>query len=455
MKLQEVHNIYFLGIGGIGMSALARHFHSLGVVAGGYDRSLSPLTASLQAEGISVTDSGQPDQIPDSTQLIIYTPAIPADHPLMRHARERGLPLMKRAEVLGLITRDKPTIAVAGSHGKTTVGWMLAQVFFKAKRPFRALLGGISANHHSNYLAVEGTDECFIVEADEYDRSFLHLQPSLAAITSMDADHLEIYGNSKGLTEAFSHFAQNIRPGGRLILKKGLEPVIQNPGATTTYHLDDPSADVHCQEIEVVSGHYRALFRGLSYTLPVSVGAPGRHNLENALAAAALAQAAGISPAHIAAGLADFRGVKRRFEVCYEHPDMTYIDDYAHHPEEIRACIESVRELYPGKRLSVIFQPHLYSRTRDLAASFASSLSLADELLLLDIYPAREAPIPGVGPDSILQGLRMAQARQVQKEDIPQEIRKLNPGVLLTLGAGDIGLLSKEIVKTLENMHRQ
>jgi UDP-N-acetylmuramate--alanine ligase len=447
MNLSRIQHIYFLGIGGIGMSALARYFHDRGVDVSGYDRTPSPITRALQEEGIQVRFDQDPGQIPADTRLVVYTPAIPQGSPLMEAARERQLPMMKRSEVLGGITRDLPCIAVAGTHGKTTVCAMLAHILKTAGIPAEALMGGIAVNYNSNYLGAK--DPLWIIaEADEFDRSFLHLQPLLATITSMDADHLDIYGTRDRLRESFGLFAGRVREGGKLLLRKGLELPEGRRGEILTYALEE-GADYMAGAIRVEDGRYVADFRGRLDLPGLLLGVPGRHNVENALAAAALAAQAGAAPEAIRQALGTFLGVRRRFETCYKDAATVYIDDYAHHPGELRACIETARELYPGWSVTGIFQPHLYSRTRDLAWEFADSLAMLDELLLMDIYPAREEPIPGVNSRMLLGRVPLGNKHLVDMDQLMQRLEAKRPAVLLTMGAGDIDRLREPIVRLL------
>jgi UDP-N-acetylmuramate--alanine ligase len=454
MNISSLHSIYFIGIGGIGMSALARYFHSRGVKVCGYDKTPSALTSALEQEGIDIQFEENPGHIPDGLELAVYTPAVPAGNALFVHLKKAGVPLMKRAEVLGMIAAGIPTIAVAGTHGKTTITSMLAHIFIGAGMPAEALLGGISVNYHTNYTGSKDP-RWLIAEADEYDRSFLHLFPEIAAITATDTDHLDIYGSREQLEASFSIFIKNIRSGGTLLLKHGLDKPEAFSGRLLTYHLDSPEADYHTSQIKVADGRFQASMAGRLNLPDVSLGMPGRHNVENALAAAALASLAGISDTHIIHGLSSFKGVKRRFETCFQNRDVVYIDDYAHHPEEIKAAINTARELYPQKKISVIFQPHLYSRTRDLAAGFAESLSAADEVLLMDIYPAREEPIAGVDAHLILKMMDPEKVRMLLTNKLEEELTSQPKEVLLTLGAGDIDRLSKDIIQIFKNKRSQ
>ncbi len=449
MDLNRLHNIFFLGIGGIGMSALARYFHARGIAVSGYDRTPSPITEALQNEGIKVWFEDQESILPPQIDLAVYTPAVPKNAILFAALSAKSVPLIKRAELLGLISGQVPTIAVAGTHGKTTISTMVAHILITAGIRTSAFLGGISTNYQTNYLGDE-QPEWMVVEADEFDRSFLNLRPEIALISAMDADHLDIYGTKEALQDSFAEFAKRIKPGGTLLMKKGLSAGQAFSGRTLTYHTE-LDADFIAKDIEVKEGHYFAAIDGLLQTSQFVLGLPGRHNLENALGAAAIAWSMGIETNHITHALSTFRGVKRRFETCYQGQQTVFIDDYAHHPEEIRACIEAVRELYPGRKITAIFQPHLYSRTRDLAQQFAQSLALADRLLLLDIYPARELPIEGVTSKRLLDKIGMTEKKLLNKDDILPELERNHPEVLLTMGAGDIDRLVPDIATFLKN----
>ncbi len=451
MNIEGIKNIYFLGIGGIGMSALARYFYTRGVSVSGYDKTPSPLTRQLQEEGIIVHYEDDPALVPASVQLVIYTPAVPASTKMFRHLSCREVPMKKRAEVLGMISRGTPTIAVAGTHGKTTVSAMTAHILKTADIPCAAFLGGILTNYNSNYLG-SSNPRWMVIEADEYDRSFLHLNPDLALITSMDADHLDIYKSESHLQESFSLFAGKIKPGGTLVLKKGLKEPKEFQGKLMHYHLSEP-ADFTTSDIRVEEGKYVVDFSGKLNLENIPLGSGGRHNVENALAAAALAWIGGAGEKDIARGLNSFLGVKRRFEMCFRSSKTVYIDDYAHHPEELKAAISAARELFPGKKLTGIFQPHLFSRTRDLEKEFAQSLALLDELILMDIYPARELPIEGVSSEALLEKIPLKNKKLVKREELLTEVEKMQPEVLLTMGAGDIDRFQQPIVELLKNRY--
>ena len=442
--------IYFVGIGGIGMSALARYFKHEGWQVAGYDRTPSPLTASLEAEGIAVHYEDSIDRIPEAFRdpqntRVIYTPAIPADHAELNWLRDNGFEVLKRSRMLGLLGEGKDVMAVAGTHGKTTTTTMVAHFNAVGAGEGSAFLGGISKNFDSNLVL--GTGRRMAVEADEFDRSFLQLHPKEAVITSVDPDHLDIYGTYKAVREAFAQFAGQIVPGGTLILKKGIElPLERTDIRWYTYHVDDRAADFHAENLRVDRGGY--------YTFDLvfpdrriegcRLGIPGLVNVENCVAACALVWCEGFtSDDALREALATFRGVQRRFDFWVNDPanpkGTIYMDDYAHHPAELRAMLTSVRKMFPDRELTVVFQPHLYTRTRDFAPEFSEVLSLADRVLLLPIYPARELPIQGVESGIILDGITVPRKKLIAKEQLFAEIEALpGGGILVTAGAGDI-----------------
>lgn len=443
MDLSHIHNIFFLGIGGIGMSALARHFNSQGFNVCGYDKTPAPLTDALIAEGIKIWFEDNEAIIPENTHLVVYTPAVPKDSVLFKAFIRLNLPMMKRAELLGLISANFPTIAVAGTHGKTTISAMVAHILKTAGIRVTAFLGGISANYNTNYIESE-QPEWIVVEADEFDRSFLHLTPQVALVSSIDADHLEIYGSVDALVDSFRAFAARIKPTGTLVIKKGLESKLASQSNVITYHSDIP-AQIFAKKIRTVEGGSYAVIDGLVKTQKFRPGLQGAHNLENATGAAAIAHCLNINSTVIAKALESFKGVKRRFEYLYFGAKTVYIDDYAHHPEEISACLEAARELFPEKEITVIFQPHLFSRTRDLADEFAKSLSKANHIILLDIYPARELPLEGINSAWLLGKINHQSKQLAQKADIIRLIGQNIPQVLITMGAGDIDRITAQI----------
>ena len=436
MNLQPITNVYFIGIGGIGMSALARYFNANGKVVAGYDRTSTDITEMLEKEGIKVHFTDEVEAIPASfknttTTLVVYTPAIPKDHKEMTFFQENGYQVVKRSEVLGFITKNSFCLAVAGTHGKTTTSSILAHIMVESGASVSAFLGGIAENFNSN-LVLKGS-EYTVVEADEFDRSFLRLSPNIACITSMDADHLDIYGDEQHLIEGFHEFAGKIKPGGSLIVRNGLNI------AGETYVLEDNS-DYSFQNIHIVDGiyHFDFKYTGGIYK-DITFMKPGRHNLLNALAAVAMAVKAGIAPEKLLPHLATFKGVKRRFSYIIKEKDFVFIDDYAHHPSEINALYQAVTEMYPNTPKTIVFQPHLFTRTRDFMNDFAKSLSQFDEVILLDIYPARELPIEGITSQVLLEKITTSKKTLVSKTELIPLLLKKRPQLLLAVGAGDIG----------------
>ncbi len=448
----KIRNIYFLGIGGIGMSALARFCRKKGYNTAGYDKTTTALTQMLEKEGIDITYSEKIEALagvfshsPDDS-LVVFTPAIPSDHPQYRFFQQNGYRMIKRSVILGEICRDFKTFAVAGTHGKTTTSCMAAHLMKSSNIQCNAFLGGLSANYNSNLLL--GNDSVMVVEADEYDRSFLTLYPYAAVITSMDADHLDIYGEPAMLEESFRLFASQIEKGGVCIQHQSLK-LDPTPGIKKiTYGLNGP-ADYYAADIHIQNGLYVFDIYGLIHLKKVCLGMPGLHNVENALAAVALALSAGADVEGIRKGLASFTGVKRRFETIYRSNQFTYIDDYAHHPSEINRCIESAKALYPDKKMTVVFQPHLFSRTRDFMDAFAGSLAMCDTLFLLDIYPARENPIPGITSEALLDKVKLRDKHMSSLKKFTSDWHPQEGEILLTLGAGDIDTLVEPLLNKL------
>jgi UDP-N-acetylmuramate--alanine ligase len=440
MKLEAIDRVYFVGIGGIGMSALARYFAKRGCLVGGYDKTRTDLCGALEQEGISIQYTDDSALLPEAFQgdrpetLVVYTPAIPSNAALLNYFKNNGFSLKKRSEVLGLISAGQFCIAVAGTHGKTTTSAMIAHILKETGYDCTAFLGGIATNYSSNFLL--GDNETVVVEADEYDRSFLTIHPDIAVITSMDADHLDIYGDSSKLEESFQLFAGQLKPEGTLIVKAGL-PIASG----LTYGLNS-RAEINALEVRIEDGSF--MFNFVAGELEIEnirMLLPGKHNVENAVAAIAVALKLGIDPLAIREAIGNFKGVRRRFEYVVKSESHIYIDDYAHHPEELRACFNAIRELYPEKKLTVIFQPHLFSRTRDFADEFAEVLSTVDDLLLLEIYPAREMPIEGVNSRMLLDKINLESKALINKENVRLRIQEINPELLLTVGAGDIDTL--------------
>jgi len=444
MEFKEYTHIYFIGIGGIGMSALALYFHAAGKQVAGYDRTATEITNKLMTEGIAIHFKDAMESVPEAflnkeTTLVIYTPAIPKSHSQFQYFGTNDFAVYKRAYILGEITRNSFCFAVAGTHGKTTTTSIIAHLLYECKASFSAFLGGISENYNSNLL-LEGTD-ISVVEADEFDRSFLNLSPDFACITSMDADHLDIYGDDESLKTSFTEFAACIKEGGKLFVKNGL------PLEGISYGLDD-KADYSAQNIRISQGAYLFDFRTpTGIYKDIQFNLPGRHNLSNALIALAMTAEYGFPQPQLAKALASYKGVKRRFTTHIKTDELVFVDDYAHHPAEIKAVYEALREMYPNDRIAAVFQPHLYSRTRDFMNDFASALSHFDELLLLDIYPARELPIEGITASRLLELIPNEQKQLVSKEALPKALMQSKARVHVTMGAGDIG----EEVENIKN----
>jgi UDP-N-acetylmuramate--alanine ligase len=453
-KLTDIKQVYFLGIGGIGMSALARYFASQGIAVSGYDRTATELTLQLEKEGIAVHYQDDPSKLPSGLtiedSLIVYTPAISTDHQEMNVLINRGFILHKRAEVLGIICNSQRTIAVAGTHGKTTVSTMVAHILKSSAIGCAAFLGGISKNYETNLLLDDTGSPWIVAEADEFDRSFLQLKPELAVITSMDADHLDIYGSHEKVIESFQLFAGQIKQGGALVLKKGLSV---GDGLSSLRIFDysiTEKADFCAENIELKHGFYQFDLKTPTFRIEKLVlNYPGLLNVENAVAASALAILAGVSPDEIRQALATYSGVKRRFDIQLNNEIFVLIDDYAHHPEELRATIQSVRDIYKGRTITGIFQPHLYSRTKDFAAGFAKSLDLLDEVVLLDIYPARELPMEGVSSALIFNQMQNSNKIMCDKKELVRLAASFKPGIVLMMGAGDIDTLVEPVKKQL------
>ena len=464
MELSKIKHIYFLGIGGIGMSALARYFLLTGKQVAGYDKTVTMLTTELKKEGMQIHFEDDISQIPPafksinekSSVLIVYTPAIPKEHREYLFFKEAGFTIKKRSEVLGMIANDSFTVAIAGTHGKTTTSSLTAHIFKTAQLDPAAFLGGITQNYNTNLILSENLHHqkektkkpLLVVEADEYDRSFLTLFPEIAVITSVDADHLDIYGDEKQVLESYSLFAKQIKK--LLIIKNTIASKIHVEIEKITYSVIDASATYFAQNVRVSNGAYhydivtpKAIFKD------VTLGLPGLHNVENSIAAVAVAVEMGISEDFIRNALASFRGVRRRFDYHIKTDALVFIDDYAHHPAELKAAISSAKEMYPHKKITGIFQPHLYSRTRDFADDFAESLDLLDECILLDIYPARELPIPGVDAKFLLDKMKSPGKSMCSKNDLVAELSKREIELLITMGAGDIDTLIKPITEAL------
>ena len=440
-------NVYFIGIGGIGMSAIARYYHKKGFKVSGYDKTPSPLTAALEEEGIEIHYEDNTDFIPKDVEstLVVYTPAIPKDMGELVYVQEKGYRVIKRSRTLGEITRGQRCMAVAGTHGKTTTSTLVSHIFTDTGEGCSAFLGGISKNYNSNLLTCQ--NDVVVVEADEFDRSFLQLYPEISVITSMDADHLDIYGDEAHIREAFKAYASQV--SGTVIAKHGLDITTADTKAEIkTYSFGNPEADFYAEALE--DGHFNLHYPG-GVIEDCVVGIPGWVNIENATGAAAIGLTYGLDPQKIKKALATFSGVKRRFDLQVKKPGCVYIDDYAHHPEEISAALSSIRNSYPDMKMTAIFQPHLYTRTRDFAPEFAEALSKADKLILLDIYPARELPIPGVTSEIIFKDVTCAEKVLLQRSELMDYLQNEELELVVTIGAGDIDRFVGEIAQMLEN----
>lgn len=455
VDLTHIKNIFFIGIGGIGMSALARYFNARGIAITGYDKTETALTKQLVAEGMSIHYVDDIALIPEGIELVIYTPAIPKNHTQLNYFLQNNFTVKKRSEILEILSANQFTVAVGGSHGKTSVTSMIAHIVAHAGVPCTAFLGGIATNYNSNFIHSNGNNEwlpnsgkeAFIIEADEFDRSFLRLTPDIAVITAVDTDHLDIYGSKENIEDAFIQFTQKIKPNGCAIVNENVSILSKIATKTITYGWNNANykvTNVHHENSEL---HFD--IKNDKQQLKIEncqLGMNGRHNAENALAATIIALQLGISADKIKSALASFKGIKRRFEFIIKRNDFVFIDDYAHHPEEIKRFVESVKELYADKKVTVIFQPHLFSRTYDLQTEFAASLSLADKVILLDIYPARELPVEGVTSKLIFDKITIAHKVLLQKEELLSYLsRNAKPEVLCTIGAGDIDKLVQPI----------
>jgi len=452
MDIKEYDNIFFLGIGGIGMSALARFFHVNNKKIAGYDRIQTALSLKLEALGMNIHYEDNIKNIPsdflntDKT-LIVYTPAIPTNNKELQFFQNKKFSILKRAAALGLISKEYDTIAIAGTHGKTTISTMTSHLLNKATIKANGFIGGISKNFNSNFVLAKNS-KLLVTEADEFDRSFLQLYPQMLLISSMDADHLDIYNNKEDLQNTFKEFVYQIEEGGTLIRKITLDLPQRENIKNYTYDINNDKADFYASDIQLEENLYTFTLHSPQQTIPnLKLGVSGWVNVENAIGAAAIALLKGISPKELQEGLLSYSGVKRRFDYRIQNNNIIYIDDYAHHPKELEAIIKSVRKIYPTKKISAIFQPHLYSRTQDFSKEFAKALSLLDELFLLDIYPARELPIAGVDSSIIFKNVTCAEKTICTKDEILDIIKNKKFDILLTLGAGDIDQLVPEIEK--------
>lgn len=450
MNINSLHNVVLLGIGGIGMSALARYLNQLHISVSGYDRTPSPLTVDLQHEGISVWFDDNIENLSKNIDLVIYTPAVPNDLKTFIYLKSKNIPFIKRAEFLGKLVSTNDCLAVAGTHGKTTTSAILAHILYNSPIGCTAFIGGIVNNYNTNYFSKNSGP--FVVEADEFDHSLLQLNPKIAAINSMDADHLDVYNNQKTLIETYQQFANQIDSNGFLIVKKGLESNFNCKAKIYTVSLSDLKSDYYSRNLHIENGFYVFdIHTPQGIIENTKFGGVGIINVHNAITATAMALCYGVEKEIIKAQLGTFSGVHRRLEFHLKSEKIVLIDDYAHHPEEIKAAIESVRLMFPNKKLTVVFQPHLFSRTRDFAVGFASSLDLANECFLLDIYPAREKPIERITSETIKNLMRLKEVQIVSKEKICSVVADSNPEVVLMLGAGDIDRLVKPMKELLKN----
>ncbi len=458
--IEKMNEVYFIGIGGIGMSAIARFFHAGGVKVSGYDKTPTVLTKELEASGIKVHYEENVELVPKKVDLVVYTPAIPAEHKELVYYQTNGYKVVKRSDVLQIISESSFNICIAGTHGKTTITTMVAHLLRDSGFGCNAFLGGIAVNYGTNFWSSE-RNVC-VIEADEYDRSFLKLSPDVAIITAMDADHLDIYGTAEAMEEAFIDFSKRVKPEGLLVRQFGLKRGKElKADRHLTYSLQNESADVYAANIRMMNGSYEfdvMMKDNMLENVRLNMG--GMHNVENAVAAITVASSLGIENDKIKAAIENFRGVKRRFEYVIRNERLVFIDDYAHHPEELRALINGAKTLFKQKKCTVIFQPHLYSRTRDLAEGFAQVLDLADEVILLPVYPARELPIEGVSSEMVLDKMMNEHKRVLKKEELISWIqqdyaRTLNKEfgeVLITAGAGDIDMLVEPIKSELKDL---
>jgi len=448
-RLDEIQHIYFIGIGGIGMSALARYFHANGKEVSGYDRTSTVLTRELEAEGMQVEYVDDTSTIPASIDTVVYTPAIPKDNKIRQFFIDKGFDLMKRSDVLQIISEGSFNICIAGTHGKTTISTMTAHLLRDSGYGCNAFLGGISVNYNTNFWS-DANNVC-VIEADEYDRSFLKLNPDIAVISAMDADHLDIYGTASEMEKAFISFSGKIKSGGILFSRLGLERENELTATVhSTYGVQNKRATIYADNIRTNEGAYVFDVLQDKWILKdVQLHMGGLHNVENSVAAIGIAHRLGITDEKILTAVSGFRGVKRRFEYIIKNTEQVFIDDYAHHPAELRALITSAKALFPDLKCTIIFQPHLFTRTRDLAEGFAASLDLADEVILLPVYPARELPIPGVNSSMIAGLMKNSKVTILEKERIKDWVANRKPRLLITAGAGDIDQLIKPLSAVL------
>lgn len=457
INFNNIPNIYFLGIGGIGMSALARYANAVGKNVSGYDLTESPLTRQLEEEGIAVHYTEEINQFSTiflkENTLVVRTPAVPDSNKELQYLKANGYQMVKRSELLGFLTSDKVCIAVAGTHGKTSVSTMITHLFCESGADVGAFLGGISRNFNSNLVLPDSPKSPVVTEADEYDRSFLQLHPTLSVVTAVDADHLDIYGTHEQVKEAFGQFVCNTVDDGKVLFKKGVNLMHYMPCTVRSYYYSiEEEADFCIRNLKIENEAFKFDFVTPYLILPeVSMSYPGRVNLENMVAAASVAILAGVDPMKVKAAMDTYKGVVRRFDVRFKNSEVIYIDDYAHHPHELETTIKSVKELYQNKKVLGIFQPHLFSRTNDFADGFAASLDLLDEAIILPIYPARELPLPGVTSALIIDKMKLEKKSLVELNDVVHELKNKEYDVLLTMGAGNIDRLIEPIVEVLNH----
>lgn len=457
MMWANLDSVYFVGAGGIGMSALARYFVSIGKQVAGYDRVSTALTDQLSREGVEILFEDRSVLIPEvfrdaDRTLVIYTPAVPKDHQQLGYFRSRGFRVIKRSAALGEIFNTGRGIGVAGTHGKTSISTMLAHIVHKSKLGCNAFLGGISKNTGSNFY-LDPVSSLIVAEADEFDRSFLALYPEIAVVSSMDADHLDIYHSEENIHRGFESYIAQIKEKGTLIHKYGLSPRIPDHVESFSYSLDEPCSDYYAMEMSPWGIGTKFSVQTPGGIIPgIRLKLPGRLNVENAVAAIAVAHKLGLSPETIALNLSDYEGVERRFDVQVHNEERIYIDDYAHHPTEIKAFLKSVKRLFPDRKLTGIFQPHLFSRTKDFADQFAESLGLLDVLILMDIYPAREEPVPGVSSSLIFDQVELKEKYLVSREQLMKVLQEQEPSLLVSMGAGDINQFVSPIKGWMESL---
>lgn len=450
-QLTTINNIYFIGVGGIGMSAIARYFLAKGAIVAGYDKTPTVLTNQLEKEGIIIHYTDDIALAPQQPDVVVYTPAIPKDHQELNHFINNGFTVMKRSDILQWITENAFNICIAGTHGKTTVTSMVAHLLRHSGYGCNAFLGGISANYHTNFWSHERN--VVVVEADEYDRSFLKLSPNIEVITSMDPDHLDIYGTAEEVENAFVQFSQKLKPGGTIVAKYGLSRAPElRADHLFNYDHQNEAADIHVKSLQVIEGSYHFTVQGPGWSIPnLVLHMGGLHNIDNMIAAITVAKQLDIDNDKIVAAVADYKGVRRRFEYALKTNEHVLIDDYAHHPDELKALLSGVRSIFPDRKLTLVFQPHLFSRTKDQAAGFSATLDLADEVILLPIYPARELPMEGVNSEMLLNNMQLNNKQVLSKTELLDWVKTNKPSLLVMAGAGDIDTLVNPAAALLMN----